>query len=63
MDQWNRTQSPGINPHTQERIYNKRKDASSANGNGKLEAPCKSMKLEHTPHMMHKNKFKNEAKI
>ena len=43
MDQWNRTESPEVNPHTYSqsstkgaRIYNGEKTVSSASGAGKV---------------------------
>jgi len=74
IDQWNKTESPEINPHiyghlilTEEaRKYSGEKTASSISGAGtKWTATCKRMKLEHfsTPHTKINSKWIKDLNV
>ena len=66
IDQWNKTESPEINPHTyghliltkETRIYNGEKTISLASGSGKTGQPLVNNETRILSNTIHKNKLK-----
>ena len=71
MDQWNRKESPKLNPHTYSQlIFNKEgkntkweKKVSSAHGGGKVGQQCVTNEVRTLLHSMHKNQLKMDQRL